>query len=100
LQKTGGEIVGWYQGGVTRESGVTYFVEITRSSNGAVVYSGEVTGNQTTIDVSAITLNELHTLKIWSVRGGLSCSQPFAHNFRNTALVAPSNIGFEIIEYA
>lgn len=80
VQQTGGEIIGWYDGSVTTEEGVTYFVEI--SSENTVLHSvSNISVETYTIPASALIQNKPHTLKLWSVRNGYESYQKFEHSF-------------------
>jgi len=80
LQQTGGNILGFYDEGVTRESDVTYSIELL--SENVVLYSANnITSNSHTIPASVLIQNKPHKFKIWSVRGGLESYQAFEHNF-------------------
>ncbi|MFW1959164.1 hypothetical protein [Acinetobacter johnsonii] len=80
VQQTGGEIIGWYEGGVTIESGVTYSYELT-SNNSLLASASNITSNTATINASALIPNRAHTLKLWSVRDGYQSYQIFEHSF-------------------
>ncbi|WP_151959337.1 phage tail protein [Acinetobacter bereziniae] len=80
LQQTGGSILGFYDDGVTRESNVTYSLEL--SSENVVLYSQEnLTTNSHSIPSSVLVPNKAHRLKIWSVRDGFKAYQTFEHSF-------------------
>lgn len=80
VQQTGGEILGWYDGGVTAEAGMSYSVEI--SSAGAVLHSAPgINAGTYTIPASVLIQNKPHRLKIWAVRDGYDSHQKFEHNF-------------------
>lgn len=80
LQQTGGNVLGFYDDGVTRESNVTYSLEL--SSENEVLYSQEnLIANSHSIPSSVLVPNKAHKLKIWSVRDGFESYQTFEHNF-------------------
>lgn len=80
VQQTGGEILGFYDDGVTKEIGVTYGYEL--SSEGVVLDSqSNITANTATILASVLKPNKPHTLKLWSVRDDYESYQKFAHSF-------------------
>ena len=80
VQQTGGLILGFYEAGVTIETGVTYSYELI--SDGVVLDSGSnITANTITIPSSALLRSQPHTLKLWSVRDGYSSYQIFEHAF-------------------
>lgn len=80
VQQTGGAIIGWYEGDVTTENGVTYSYELT-SSNIVLASANSITSNTTTINASILIPNKPHTLKLWSVRDGHNSYQKFEHSF-------------------
>jgi len=80
VQQTGGSILGFYDDGVTRESNVTYSLEL--SSENVVLYSQEnLSANSHSIPSSVLVPNKAHKLKIWSVRDSFESYQTFEHNF-------------------
>ncbi len=80
LQQTGGMPLGFFDGGVTVENGVTYSYELT--SDGVVLDSASsITINTATIAASTLKPNKPHTLKLWSVRDGYESYQEFEHSF-------------------
>lgn len=80
VQQTGGEILGFYDAGVTKEIGVTYGYEL--SSEGLVLDSGANIATDTVTLLSSVLIqNKPHTLKLWSERGGYSSYQTFEHAF-------------------
>lgn len=80
VQQTGGEIIGWYEGGVTVESGVSYSYELISES---VVLDSQsnISANTVTILSSVLKPNKPHTLKLWSIRDGYESYQNFEHSF-------------------
>lgn len=80
LQQTGGEILGFFDGGVTGESDVTYSYELLSESVILSSASG-ITANSATIPASVLVPNKPHTLKLWSVRDGYESYQIFEHFF-------------------
>lgn len=79
-QQTGGEILGWYDGDVTVESGVTYAYELI-SENVVLDSQSNINANTATILASVLKPNKPHTLNIWSVRDGFDSYQKFYHSF-------------------
>ena len=79
-QQTGGEILGWYDGGVTVEGGVTYAYELI-SENVVLDSQSNIAANTATILASVLKPNKPHTLKLWSVRDGYESYQKFEHSF-------------------
>ncbi|WP_313042809.1 hypothetical protein [Acinetobacter sp.] len=81
VQQTGGEIIGWYEGGLTVENGVTYSLELSTAQDG-VIYSASGIGLDSHAILSSVLLqNKAHKLKLWSVRDGFESYQIFEHNF-------------------
>lgn len=80
LQQTGGAIIGWYDGDVTVESGVTYAYELI-SENLVLDSQSDIVANTVTILASVLKPNKPHTLKLWSVRDGYESYQKFEHSF-------------------
>lgn len=80
MQQTGGEIIGWYDGDVTVESGVTYSYELT-SNNTVLASASNIASNTTTINSSVLIPSKAHTLRLWSVRDGYESYQEFEHSF-------------------
>lgn len=80
VQQTGGEILGFYDAGVTKEAGVTYNYELISEN---VVLSSEsgITGNTATILNSVLIPNKPHILRLWSMRDGYDSYQAFEHAF-------------------
>ncbi|WP_180084898.1 phage tail protein [Acinetobacter sp. YH12145] len=81
VQQTGGEIIGWYEGGLTVENGVTYSLELSTAQDG-VIYNASGIGLDSHAILSSVLLqNKAHKLKLWSVRDGFESYQIFEHNF-------------------
>ncbi|WP_151707451.1 hypothetical protein [Acinetobacter sp. TUM15064] len=80
LQQTGGEILGFYEGGVTLETGVTYSIEI--SANDTVLHHAtEINANSYVIPSAVLIQNKAHRLRIWSVRDSYTSFSVFEHSF-------------------
>jgi len=79
-QQTGGDILGWYDGDVIVESGVTYAYELI-SENVVLDSQSNIAANTATILASILKPNKPHTLKLWSVRDGYDSYQKFEHSF-------------------
>jgi len=79
-QQTGGDILGWYDGDVTVESGVVYSYELI-SENVVLDSQSNITANTVTILASVLKQNKPHTLKLWSVRDDYESYQKFEHSF-------------------
>ncbi len=83
-QQTGGEIIGWYEGGVTIEPGVTYqLILIERDENTVELRTQNLslgTMNTYTFATSAMNANT-RTIEITlkSLRDGYECYQSFTH---------------------
>ena len=85
VQQTGGAILGWIDGSVTKETGVTYSLEL--SENGVVVLSViDITATTYTIAKTIPIHNKTHKLKVWSVRDGYDSFQIFEHDFYAEAI--------------
>ena len=80
LQQTGGEIIDWYGGDVSVESGVTYSYELT-SNNIVLASASNISSSTATISANILMQNKAHTLKLWSVRDGYESYQNFEHSF-------------------
>lgn len=78
LQQTGGEILGWADGGVTLEAGVTYVVELYDETDLLISSMNIGTVNTTTIDYSSVTTATCR-IKLYSIRGGYKSQQAFEH---------------------
>ena len=80
LQQTGGAILGFYDSGVSVESGVTYSIELSTAQDGVIFSASAITGNTFIIPESTTIPNKAHKLKLWAMRDGFS-STVFEHNF-------------------
>ncbi|MNZ49489.1 hypothetical protein D3C78_672590 [compost metagenome] len=80
LQQTGGEILGFYDAGVSAESGVTYSFELSTAQDGVILSASEITGNSFIVPATTLIPNKAHKLKMWAVRGGYN-STIFEHSF-------------------
>lgn len=85
LQQTGGSILGWTEGGVVKETGVTYSIELS-SENVVLASASGITANTYTIDHSVLKPNKVHKLRLWSLRDGYKCYQVFEHSFFGEAV--------------
>lgn len=79
LQQTGGDIIGWFESGVTVESGVSYSIEVS-SGNSILLSQNGINSNTITISKSILLQNRPHKIKLWSVRSGYASYQIFEHN--------------------
>ena len=80
VQQTGGAILGFYDAGVTIETGVTYGYEL-KANNVTLASDSNLTVNTVTIPHSVLITNKAHTLKLWSARNGFESYQVFEHAF-------------------
>lgn len=80
LQQTDGELLGFYDAGVTVEPGTTYSYELI-SEKIVLDSASDITTNTTTILSSVLAPNKPHTLRLWSVRDGYDSYQKFEHSF-------------------
>ncbi len=80
LQQTGGELLGFYDAGVTVEPGVTYSYELS-SGNSILDFKKGLVSNLAVIPTSLLIPNKPHTLKLWSTRDGYDSYQKFEHSF-------------------
>lgn len=80
VQQTGGEIMGWYEGSVTLENGVTYSLELSTVQDGVIYNASDISLDSHTIPSSVLLQNKAHKLKLWSVREGFESYQAFEHN--------------------
>ncbi|MCL6246531.1 phage tail protein [Acinetobacter sp. ANC 4945] len=81
VQQTGGEIIGWYEGGLTVENGVTYSLELSTVQEGVIYSTNGISLDRHTIPASALLQNKAHKLKLRSMREGFKSYQIFEHNF-------------------
>ena len=80
MQQTGGEILGFYEGGVTLETGVTYSIEISADDT-VLHYATEINANSYVIPSVVLIQNKAHRLRIWSVRDSYTSFSFFDHSF-------------------
>ena len=80
VQQTGGEILGFYEGGVTLETGVTYSIEISADDT-VLHYATEINANSYVIPSAVLIQNKAHRLRIWSVRDSYTSFSVFDHSF-------------------
>ncbi|WP_336938996.1 hypothetical protein [Acinetobacter modestus] len=80
VQQTGGTLLGWTDGSVTKETGVTYSIELSES--GSVLHSASgIDATTYTIPKEILHVNKMHKLKLWSVRDSFNSYQIFEHDF-------------------
>ncbi|OTG78807.1 hypothetical protein B9T23_01690 [Acinetobacter terrae] len=104
VQQTGGEIIGWYEGGVTIEPGTTTHLNIIEQDKNGVVlatHNANVTGTTSyTIAISAIQA-ETRTIEIHlkTVRDGYDSYHAFNHIAEIAKpFSAPYNLNVEYME--
>lgn len=84
LQQTGGEALGWFEGGVTIEQGTQTHLTITQFDEDQVelgTNNANVTGSTSyTFDIAAMQV-DTRTVEIVlkTVRDGYECAEPFVH---------------------
>jgi hypothetical protein len=79
LQQTGGTVLGWTDGSVGPEAGVTYSARLVRADTNVELDSSTgITGTTVTFIPS---YRGSVRLEIWAVRDGLASFQIFAHTF-------------------
>ncbi|AZM38546.1 hypothetical protein EJP75_08310 [Acinetobacter baumannii] len=80
VQETGGSLLGWTDGSVTKEIGVTYSIELSEA--GSVLHSASgIDATTYTIPKEDLHVNKMHKLKLWSVRDSFDSYQIFEHDF-------------------
>jgi hypothetical protein len=80
VQETGGSLLGWTDGSVTKETGVTYSIELSEA--GSVLHSASgIDATTYTIPKEDLHVNKMHKLKLWSVRDSFDSYQIFEHDF-------------------
>ncbi|WP_291370313.1 MULTISPECIES: hypothetical protein [unclassified Acinetobacter] len=91
VQQTGGHILGWFDGGVTPEAGVTYTVKIYDDETDLTIHEvSEITASNVVIDAQFLAPRT--RLELFSVRGGYESFHKFIHVFATEALDAPYNL--------
>lgn len=80
-QQTGGEIVGWFDGGVTIEEGVTYSLELSTANDGVIHAASGISAAIYTIDAEILKPDRAHKLRIWALRNNFDSYYGFEHNF-------------------
>jgi hypothetical protein len=79
LQQTGGSILGWTDGGVALESGVTYHLELYNMSASAEVFNSSI-GTVNTYAFTGLTAAD-YRIRLYSMRDSYSSYQIFEHIF-------------------
>lgn len=104
LQQTGGELLGYFDAGITLEENTQTLltvIELDATNVELATHSVNVTAsNSFTLLESVMQVNtrSLH-INLKTVRDGYECSYAFDHTVIRSMLVAPSNVTFEVIEY-
>lgn len=79
LQQTGGSVLGWTDGGVALESGVTYHLELYNMSASSEVFNSSI-GTVNTYSFTELTAAD-YRLRLYSMRDSYSSYQIFEHIF-------------------
>ncbi len=103
VQQTGGEILGWYETGVSLEPNTaTMLVIIERDATmqELATHSLNVTGvNSHTLQRSLMQLDtEYLDISLSTIRDGCSCMNPFHLILVNSKLKAPENVQFKVVK--
>ncbi|WP_026444256.1 phage tail protein [Acinetobacter sp. UNC436CL71CviS28] len=102
LQQTGGEIIGWYEGGVTLESGVTYMLVLTELDENQVELRTQNinvgTLNEYIVSTGSMQANTLSIeIILKSIRDGYECFYPFTHTVELSQFFsAPYDIAYVV----
>lgn len=83
-QQTGGNIIGWFDEGITKENGVTYSYELKDSDNDNIVDSADNISNSFSILKSKMAIN--NRLEIFSKRDGFESFQRFEYSFIKSSI--------------
>lgn len=83
-QQTGGEILGFYDGGVTAESGVTYAYELFDSDTNTIIDSASNIISPLVIPKAVMSLN--NKLELFSVRDGYESYERFTYDFTKSSI--------------
>ena len=78
LQQTGGDIIGWFDGGITIENDVTYVVELYDETDLLISSTNIGAVNTTTVNYSSVTTATCR-IKLYSIRDGYKSQQAFEH---------------------
>lgn len=91
-QQTGGEIIGWFNGSVTLESGVSYSIELSTVDE-VLLTASNITTDSYVISEATLVPNKAHTLKIWTERDGYTSYEVFEHGFfaESASLILTAN---------
>ncbi len=95
VQQTGGSILGWYEGGVTVESGAVYVVQVFDANDQLISTENLGAVNSCIVDYSSVT-TERFKLKLFSKRDAYVSMQAFEIDILNTNYLSkPKNITAE-----
>lgn len=95
VQQTGGSILGWYEGGVTVESGAVYVVQVFDANNQLISSENLGAVNSCIVDYSSVT-TERFKLKLFSKRDTYVSMQAFEIDILNANYLSePENITAE-----
>ncbi|MEG2433748.1 MAG: hypothetical protein RSB25_19120, partial [Acinetobacter sp.] len=78
VQQTGGSPLGWFDGDVILEDGVTYVVELYDETDLLISSTNVGAVNTTTVDYSSVTTATCR-IKLYSIRNGYKSQQAFEH---------------------
>ena len=94
-QQTGGSILGWFDAGVTAESGIVYVVQVFDANDQLISTENLVAVNSCIVDYSSVT-TERFKLKLFSKRDTYVSMQAFEIDILNTNYLSkPKNITAE-----
>lgn len=79
VQQTGGSPLGWFDGDVILEDGVTYVVELYDETDLLISSTNIGAVNTTTVDYSSVTTATCR-IKLYSIRDGYKSQQAFEHS--------------------
>ncbi|MEG2271485.1 MAG: hypothetical protein RSC05_04370, partial [Acinetobacter sp.] len=95
LQQTGGDILGWLDGGVAIENGAEYIIEVVDANNNIVSTTNVGSVNSYDVDYSVVE-TEYIKVRIYSVRDAYQSYQIFEHTMQNlNFLNKPKNLTAE-----
>lgn len=81
IQQTGGMPLGFYDGGIAAEAGVTYSLELSTQQDGVLLSVDSINADNYVIPQATILPNKAHKLKLWSVRDDYDSYQIYEHSF-------------------
>ncbi|OHC25061.1 MAG: hypothetical protein A3F63_10365 [Pseudomonadales bacterium RIFCSPHIGHO2_12_FULL_40_16] len=103
LQQTGGEIIGYFEPGVTLEASVNCQLILTEFDENNIEIITQNT-NVTAVNTFTLLASSMNpnTRKIKfvlkTIRDGFECLYPFEHSVLVSNLTAPTGVNFEVIE--